>query len=164
MDFAADCLCLTNYSISSSQMLKSGSIIMTCILSVIFLNKKIRKYHILGLAITLLGFGIVSYSGNMTAKINESKSAAGGKSISNASTKSSTEGVITMIVAVAILSIKYIIEETLFRKHAFPASRLVAIEGQWGTIFNILSLGLAAYIPCPSDDFCDVRLSSFEKV
>ena len=50
--------------ISSSiyQMMKGGTIILTAVFSVMFLKRKLRSYHYLGILFTVLGITIVGLS------------------------------------------------------------------------------------------------------
>jgi drug/metabolite transporter (DMT)-like permease len=133
---------------SVNQMLRGGVIIFTCILSKIFLGRKVHSHHLLGVFMCVVGFIFVGIS---TVLASNSSSA------SNATVGGTIAGLIMVIASLLVQSTQFVYEEVLLNKYNVPPQRMVGIEGMYGLVFIFMWMMIFTYIKCPSPQMCDVN-------
>lgn len=121
-----------NYTAASSfQMLRGAVVIFTGIFSVIFLGRKLRPYHWLGMLLVLGGLLCVGLSN--TGGDDDSKNPALGNTL--------------VIIAQLVVATQMVVEEKLLTKYNVPALQAVGSEGIWGMVGMLLLLILFQNIP-----------------
>lgn len=131
-------------SASVSQMLRGGVIIFTCILSKIFLGRKVHKHHLFGVILCVIGFIFVGIStviaSKATAETGDSTSTLGG----------TIAGLAMVISSLLVQSTQFVYEEVLFTKYRVSPQRMVGIEGMYGLVFIFLWMMIFTYVKCPT--------------
>jgi len=116
------------------QMLRGSVVIFTGIFSVIFLKRKLRLYHWLGMFFVLVGLMSVGLA-----------SVLGGNSGSGA--PHPLEGNIIIIAAQIVVAVQMVVEEKFIGKFDVPALQVVGWEGTWGALILSLLLIPFYYLP-----------------
>ncbi|KAL4505398.1 hypothetical protein ABPG72_002460 [Tetrahymena utriculariae] len=143
---------LTLISPSVYQILRGGVIIVTAILSVIVLKRKLNILNLVGLFVVLLGIIIVG-GANLAFGIQQNK---GDLSDSN----DQVIGYTLIIVSLFANGMLFIQEEKIISTHKnIKPLDLVAFEGVWGVIYYSAFLIILNLIPC-SGRFCVYQNSS----
>ncbi|KAL4456533.1 hypothetical protein ABPG74_000640 [Tetrahymena malaccensis] len=143
---------LTLVSPSVYQILRGGVIIVTAILSVTVLKRKLNFLNLVGLFVVLLGIVIVG-GANLAFGIQQNK---GNTSDSN----DQIIGYTLIIVSLFANGMLFIQEEKIISSHKnIKPLDLVAFEGVWGVIYYSIFLGILSFIPC-SGRFCVYQNSS----
>lgn len=96
---------------SVNQMLRGGVIIFTCILSKIFLGRKIHGHHLLGVFLCVLGFVCVGISSVLASSSSSSSNSTVGGTIA---------GMIMVIISLLVQSSQFVYEEVLLTKYSVP--------------------------------------------
>lgn len=66
-----------------------------------------------------------------------------------------------LIIAQFFTATQFLIESRLFDKYYIPPLKLVGYEGLMGLAITIVFITVFAFVPCPSDDFCEVPYEKF---
>jgi len=116
------------------QMLRGAVIIFTGILSIIFLKRKLKLYHWVGMLFVLIGLGVVGLSSVLFGKKSESA-------------PHPLTGDIIIVCAQLVVAVQMVVEEKFIGKYNIPPLQVVGWEGIFG--FSILSCILVVmyYIP-----------------
>lgn len=142
-------LSLTDASIF--QMLRGSVVIFTGILSVIFLKRKLKIHHWVGMAFVMAGTAVVG-----TATL---VCPAGGSSGSSDQSKALL-GNTLIIVAQVIAAVQMVVEEKFIGGYDIPALQVVGWEGTWGFIVLSIVLTIMYFVPAPSA-FCEYPGGSY---
>jgi len=139
-------LALTDASVF--QMLRGSVIIFTSLLSVIFLKRKLRAYHWIGIVLVIGGTAIVGTQSKICPVADPSGTCPNAQNASGPSM--ATIGNILVIVAQFIVAVQMVVEEKFIGGYDIPALEVVGFEGLWG--FSVLSLVLVGmyYIKMPA--------------
>lgn len=127
---------LTMTSASIFQMLRGSVVIFTGILSVVFLKRKLHKFHWTAMAMVLIGVAIVGLGTLVTEKTDDSHS-TGQEMLGN--------GII--ICAQMVTAIQMVVEEAFVSGRDIPALQAVGWEGCWGLCFISVALVIMYFIP-----------------
>lgn len=114
--------------VSIYQMTRGAIVLFVAILSVLFLQRRIRPLEWIALVIVTLGIGIVGYSGSRGGpnKTNEEEPAL------------VIFGMCLIILAVSLQAVQFVVEEKILAKYHFTPLRLVYTEGFFGvTILTV---------------------------
>lgn len=131
---------------SVTQLLSGGTIIASCIISKIMLNRSIHRHHVLGNVLALIGFTLVALSSLVNDDATERYS-VGGEIL----------GIILVLLSLAIQGTQYNLEELIMMKYAVPVQRMVGMEGLLGIIWTFCwAVGLS-YFACPNNELCDIK-------
>jgi drug/metabolite transporter (DMT)-like permease len=125
---------LTMTYASVFQMLRGAVIIFTGILSLIFLKRRLKLYHWVGMIAVLIGLAVVGLSSVLFGKKSQSA-------------PHPLTGDIIIVCAQLVVAVQMVIEEKFISKYNVPPLQVVGWEGIFG--FSILSCILVVmyYIP-----------------
>lgn len=133
-------------------MMRGLIVVITAVMSIIFLGKKQYRHHWVGVVCILVGVasvGVVSVS------------SGGGESGG-----SEVFGIILLIVAQLFTGTMFIVEEKLLGDYYLEPFQIVGLEGMWGLVYYVVLLPIMQLIKCgsqtsaPSDGFgllCNYR-------
>lgn len=120
--------------VSLAQMIQGSIVIITAILSIIFLKRRLYRHHWSGLVLVVLGIFLVGLS-VMIAK-NDDKD------------QKTTLGIVLMIGSILTQGSQFVIEEKLFKDYYLSPLRIIGWEGIWGCLLFIVLLPIFQFIPC----------------
>lgn len=146
---AHPCLCMP----AVFQMLRGSVVIFTSIFSVVFLKRKLRAYHWIGIALVIGGTAIVGAQGSVCPSAPDTSCPAG------AENNNATVGNILIIVAQIIVAIQMVLEEKFIAGYDVPALQVVGFEGVFGFCIMSCVLVIMYFIKKPAflcDDCCNV--------
>eukprot|EP00656_Telonema_subtile_P039914 TRINITY_DN449_c0_g1_i5.p1 TRINITY_DN449_c0_g1~~TRINITY_DN449_c0_g1_i5.p1 ORF type:complete len:421 (-),score=87.63 TRINITY_DN449_c0_g1_i5:192-1454(-) len=129
---------LTMTSASNFQMLRGSVVIFTGILSVVFLKRKLKKFHWFSMFLVLIGVAIVGLGGLLV------------KTDSGDDSKSSSKmmlGNMIIVGAQMVTAVQMCVEEKFLGGHNIPALAAVGWEGCWGLLFISVVLVIMYFIP-----------------
>ena len=134
---------------SVSQMLQGGQIVTTCLFSKWINNRAILRHHFAGVVCSSIGFVFVGLAGYIATNGAEDEGdyTFGGFVL----------GIIMIIINLILQAVQSNIEERICTTNAFPAKRLVGLEGLFGIIWMFGVLIVLSFIPCPNSQLCDMR-------
>jgi drug/metabolite transporter (DMT)-like permease len=127
---------LTMTSASIFQMLRGSVVIFTGVLSVIFLKRKLAKFHWFSMFLVLVGVAIVGMATMLVSSDDDSHS-TGEQMLGN--------GII--ICAQMITAVQMVVEEKFVSGQNVPALQAVGWEGCWGLCFITVVLVVMYFIP-----------------
>jgi len=118
------------------QMLRGANIIFAAILTVLILRRRLYAFHWLGVALALLGVGLVS-----VAALNSEHDT------SQPGNKHAAFGVSIVLVAQAVQAAQIILEEQLLNDLAMDPMLIVGVEGIWGLLFVAIIMPVLYLLP-----------------
>eukprot|EP00128_Syssomonas_multiformis_P017031 Colp12_sorted_trinity150504_noHs@30295 len=124
-------LLFTNASVY--QMLRGAMVIFTAMFSVIFLKRRLRLQHYLGLFFVVSGIAIVGLSSVLFESSGEAS-------------KDPVLGNILVLVAQVVVATQFVVEEKLIGKYEVPALQAVGWEGLWGVVIITIALPALQHI------------------
>jgi len=127
---------LTMTSASIFQMLRGSVVIFTGILSVVFLGRKLEKFHWTSMFLVLIGVAIVGMATMIVSSDDDSHS-TGEQMLGN--------GII--IAAQMVTAVQMVVEEKFVGNQNIPALQAVGWEGCWGLCFISVVLVIMYFIP-----------------
>ena len=133
------------------QMMKGFIVVITCLFSFIFLRKPYFRHHWLGVVLVTGGIILVGVAAIVFGSGEEDSGSSG----------SLIAGVVILIIAQFFTATQFLIESRLFDKYYIPPLKLVGYEGLMGLSITIVFITIFAFIPCPSNDFCEVPYDYF---
>lgn len=113
-------IALTMVAASVYQMLRGMKVLVTALLSIIFLKKKLYRHHWSSVAVIFIGLVMVGI-----AVLTSS---------SDKGIDSSPLGVIILLLATVFSSCLYVVEEKLLGSYSLDPLKVVGLEGFWGFI------------------------------
>jgi drug/metabolite transporter (DMT)-like permease len=126
-------------------LLRSALIVFSAILSIVFLKRKLKVYHWIGMIVIVVGLSLVGLS----ALLSEHES-------QDNHFMDMVFGILLLMASLLIAAFQFTFEESLLKDRGFHALQVVGYEGLFGTIImTILILPLLYFIPGPN-------LGSFE--
>ncbi len=132
-------------------MLKGGTIILTAIFSVLFLKRKLKSYHYIGIILTVIGITIVGLSSFLiSGEDGDQDEDFGNRFI----------GLGLVLISLVFNGFMYVSEENLLNQYYIEPFELVGWEGFWGVILYTIAIPILNLIPCPynpagySKDLC----------
>ena len=114
-------------------MLRGGVPITTAILSVVFLKVKMYAHHNLGLIFTVIGVGLLSF-----AAYEQQEPVP--------------YGLMFALGSLLTTGTQYIAEQRILSKYYVHPFQFTGLQGIWGLILAAISLTIANFIPCSSDN------------
>jgi drug/metabolite transporter (DMT)-like permease len=102
-------------------MLRGMKVLITAILSIIFLKKKLYRHHWTSVAVIFLGLILVGVA------VLTDKSSGGG-------IDTSPLGIFILLLATVFSSCLYVVEEKILGKYTLDPLKVVGLEGLWGLI------------------------------
>jgi len=130
--------------ISSSiyQMLKGGTIILTAIFSVLFLKRKLKSYHYIGIILTVMGVTVVGLSSFIVSGEDDDQ---------DSDYRNRFIGLALVLISLVFNGFMYVSEESLLNKYYIEPFELVGWEGFWGVVLYTIAIPVLNLIPCPYD-------------
>lgn len=113
--------------VSIYQMTRGAVVLFVAVMSVLFLNRRIRVLEWLALIIVTLGIAIVGYSGSSAPMGSEDAAKL-------------VLGIGLIFVAVAFQAVQFVVEERILSQLQFEPIRLVYTEGFFGVVILVLAL------------------------
>jgi drug/metabolite transporter (DMT)-like permease len=129
-------IALTQCAASVYQMCRGFIVVITALMSVVFLKKKQYAHHLVSIILILAGVAIVGYV---------SVSASDKDKDDGDSSQSSTSlfGVILLLVSQCFTGTLFITEEIFLSGYYLDPFLVVGLEGMWGSIFYAILLPIA---------------------
>lgn len=115
-------------SASIAQMLRGSTIVISAILSVLILRRKLRSYNWLGVFFCMVGISLVGLSNVLRETGSDANSASSGDQLF---------GMCMNLTGQVFASLQIITEEKLLKKLNVPPMLVVGYEGVWGTILMV---------------------------
>jgi len=147
-DLIATCLMyigLMYTTASVFQILRGFMVVMTCILSITFMKKKMRPFKFFGVGVVLLGLVLVGVSLVCDPTHNDENSTSAGSPII---------GILLIIAAQLVQGTQIVVEEVLLNKVEAPPLLIVGMEGFWGILEMSIMLVVVYFIPGKDIDGC----------
>lgn len=119
--------------VSIYQMTRGAVVLFVAVMSVLFLNRRIRVLEWLALVIVTLGIAIVGYSGSSTPMEAENAMRI-------------VVGMGLIFVAVAFQAVQFVVEERIMARYHFEPMRLVYTEGFFGVVILVVALIVLNYV------------------
>lgn len=113
-------IALTMIAASVYQMLRGMKVLVTALLSILFLKKKLYRHHWTSVGVIFLGLilvGIAVLTGSSSQGI-----------------ETSPLGVVILLLATVFSSCLYVVEEKLLGSYTLDPLKVVGLEGLWGLI------------------------------
>merc|ERR1719433_288661 len=120
------------------QMLRGANIIFAAILTVLILRRRLYCFHWLGVALALLGVGLVSIAALNSEHADSSQSSGN---------KHAAFGVGIVLIAQAVQAAQIILEEQLLNEVAMDPMLIVGVEGIWGVLFMAIIMPVLYLLP-----------------
>ena len=118
------------------QMLRGSVVVFTGIFSVVFLKRKLRMHHWVGMALVVVGTGIV---GSQSLVCSSGITANSNAWIGN----------ILIIVAQLVVATQMVVEEKFLGQYDLPALKVVGLEGLFGFLMLSVLLVVMYFVPSP---------------
>eukprot|EP00727_Mastigamoeba_balamuthi_P005624 m51a1_g1681 putative solute carrier family 35 member f6-like (435) ;mRNA; r:433334-435140 len=146
-------------SASVWQMFRGSIIIFTCILSMIFLKRRIPPYKWVAVGITICGLILVGVSSFMSSdnssSSTKSDSGSGSGSSDDNGHSSSNSGGWQILIGIALIlvgqllsGIQMVVEEVLLKKRDYEPLQIVGMEGIFGSLeMTFIALPILFFIP-----------------
>jgi len=135
--FCSFMIALSQCAASVFEMLKGLVVVVTAILSVVFLRRKLHVHHISSILMILSGQFIIGYLG-----------------IHGNETTTSSQGVMFLLTAVCFESTVHTIREKLFKVYEIDESKVIGLEGFWGVLIFIFALPMLQQFNTCTWDIC----------
>ncbi len=139
-DFFASTLlafALLNMTTSVYQMFRGGLVLVTALLSVIFLGRKQYRHHLLGLFTVFLSIFIIGYASMLKDKHKKENTR-----------ETNLLGFFMMGLSLLFTGTQFIIEELFLGKYKTNPLKVVGLEGMWGIIIYAVVLLFLQNIRC----------------
>lgn len=133
-------IALTMVVASVYQMLRGLIIVITAIMSVIFLRRKLYRHHWSSMSVIFIGVFMVGL-----AKFLDPENKGGETKIG---------GLALLVVAQLFAGCLLIVEEKLLGDYYLDPLKVVGLEGMWGIIFWCILLPILQQISCEPSQFC----------
>jgi len=138
-------------SASSFQMLRGSIIIFTGILSWLILKRRQQGFHWLGMALVVVGIGLVGVAGYLNESTTTSH-AASNKEQERPSWQPIL-GVVLVIVSQLLSAFQMVVEEKYLKKRHLPPAFVVGCEGCFGMLMMVcVVLPVVAHLPGQDGD------------
>jgi len=139
---------LTMTYASVFQMLRGSVVVFTGILSVVFLKRKLKSFHWIGMLLVCAGALVVGSTSLMAAPHNDDSTAA------MLAPSNPLLGNILIVCAQVIVAVQMVIEEKFLSRYQIHALEAVGWEGFFGVIYLSITLVVMYFLPFGTD-MCD---------
>ena len=142
-------------SASSFQMLRGSIIIFTGILSWLILKRRQQGFHWLGMALVVVGIGLVGVAGYMNEgeATKAAHHAAANKAEKERPSWQPILGVVLVIVSQLLSAFQMVVEEKYLKKRQLPPAFVVGCEGCFGMAMMLcVVLPIVAHLPGQDGD------------
>jgi drug/metabolite transporter (DMT)-like permease len=142
-------IALTMVAASVYQMMRGVIVVITALLAVIFLGKKLYLHHWLSLAAIVIGITIVG-AVSMAYATEDYKTLHDGKEPDGEASTSSL-GIILLLSSQCFAGAQFISEEKLLGDYVLDPFKVVGLEGMWGTLYYLILLPIFQNVSCSAD-------------
>ncbi|KAJ4462323.1 putative Integral membrane protein [Paratrimastix pyriformis] len=118
------------------QILRGFMVVMTCILNLTFMKRKMRPYKFVGVGVVLMGLVLVGVS--LVFDPTHQETTEGGSPII---------GILLIIGAQLVQGTQIVIEEVLLSNLKAPPLLIVGMEGFWGILEMSIMLTVVYFVP-----------------
>ena len=139
-------IALTMVAASVYQMLRGMIIIITAIMAIIFLKKKLYRHHWTSIVVIFTGVFMVGIAA-LFMKTDEEKASKEGET--------KVFGLILLLLAQLFTGGMFIVEEKLLGDYYLDPLKVVGLEGVWGVLFWAVLLPIFNNIPCDVEGLCN---------
>lgn len=112
------CAAFSFIAVSVAQICRGAVVVFTCVFSVAFLGRRQHTFHLVGVALVVLGITLVSSSAIMTVKIGDERT--------------TMLGLALCVVAQIFQASMYVYEEMIMSQYAVQPLQVVGWEGLFG--------------------------------
>lgn len=120
------------------QMLRGSIIIFTAIFSVIFLKRKLKTFHRIGVFITVVGITLVGLASFLES----------GKKKKDKSGSLVMVGNLLVVLSQVLSACQMVVEEKFLKKRKLPPAFVVGCEGSWGALLMVaIVLPVVYFLP-----------------
>ena len=123
--------------VSVAQMVQGCIVMVTAILSLIFLRRALHRHHWTGLLLVVVGIALVGLA-IMTGK-------------SDSDEDQPIVGLVLMFCSIMIQGGQFVIEEKFLSDYYISPMKIVGWEGLWGVLLFAILLPIFQFIPCSLD-------------
>jgi drug/metabolite transporter (DMT)-like permease len=121
------------------QMMRGIIVVITAIMAVIFLGKKLYIHHWLSLLSIVIGASIVGWTATHYAEA-DFKELNPGQEYKPDDAGTKPLGLFLLIFSQFFTGTQFIVEEKLFENYYLDPFKVVGLEGMWGTIYYLILL------------------------
>ena len=135
-------IALTMVAASVYQMLRGMIIIITAVMSILFLKRKLYVHHWSSMAVIFTGVFLVGLAAAL-----DTEAGKGGET--------KAFGLFLLVIAQFFAGSLLIVEEKLLGDYYLDPLKVVGLEGLWGLLIWCILLPIFQHIKCtPTEDFC----------
>lgn len=143
---------MTKVPASVYQMMRSATIVITAMLTVVFLKKKLLPYHWFGIAIVIVGLSCVGGAAILDAD-------DGSGTVDGSASSTVGVGIVVILFGQVAGSFQGVFEEYLMQGCSVSAKKTLGMEGMWGFLFQGALLIVFTFTPGSdngvTEDFTD---------
>ena len=121
-------------------MLRGMIIIVTSVMSIIFLKRKLYRHHWTSVAVIFTGVALVGVAAVLAGN-------SGGEEVNPL-------GILLLVLAQLFSGGLYIVEEKLLGDYYLDPLKVVGLEGLWGLIITVILLPIFQVIECGPNELC----------
>lgn len=121
-------------------MLRGMIIIVTSVMSIIFLKRKLYRHHWTSVAVIFTGVALVGVAAILAGN-------SGGEEVNPL-------GILLLVLAQLFSGGLYIVEEKLLGDYYLDPLKVVGLEGLWGLIITVILLPIFQVIECGPNELC----------
>ncbi|CDW86516.1 nucleotide-sugar transporter [Stylonychia lemnae] len=140
-------IALTMVAASVYQMLRGMIIIITAVMAIIFLKKKLFRHHWSSIVVIFLGVFMVGLAA-LYFKTDEEKQQSAGQ-------ETKPLGLGLLLLAQLFTGGMFIVEEKLLSDYYLDPLKIVGLEGVWGLLMYAVLLPIFNNIPCDVENLCN---------
>ena len=135
---------LTMMNASTQQMLKGGTILITAVMSILFLQRRLNGQHWMSMTIIFIGLYIIGKVQSQEEDPIQRKQSESVVPIE----------LIVLFVGQILDAAQNIVQEKIVVKYKVEALQQVGMEGFWGLIMTPILLFIFTLIPCSHPELC----------
>ena len=133
---------LTMIPASVYQMLRGMIIIVTAVMSILFLKRKLFRHHWTSVGIIFVGVALVGLAAVLKSQEE------------GANSEIKPIGLVLLVVAQLFSGGMLIVEEKLLGDYYLDPLKVVGLEGLWGFLITVILLPIFQQINCKASDLC----------
>lgn len=127
-------------------MLRGMIIIITALMAIFFLKKKLYRHHWSSIGLIFIGVAMVGLAA-IFFKTDEEKASKEGET--------KPLGLVLLLLAQLFTGGMFIVEEKLLGDYYLDPLKVVGLEGVWGVLMYAILLPIFNFIPCDVEGLCN---------
>lgn len=135
-------LALVMVPASVYQMMRGLIVVITALMSIVFLGRKQYRHHWTAIVLIIIGVFWVGYV-SVAASAKNSDGDSGGSEIL---------GILLLICSQLFTGVMFIVEEKLLGDYYLEPFQIVGTEGMWGLTYYVVLLPIFQLIQCSQED------------